>query len=542
MTLLLAGFISIDCGIDPSENYTGETYGIRYVSDDGFVEGGENFRLSNSTNNPQLDTLRSFPEHNRSCYTLRPQQGKNNRYLIRARFLYGNYDNKPQNPQFDLHLGTDYWATVIIRETRGEYIHEIIHLATSDYINVCLINTGHGNPFISTLDLRLLDITMYEGQFQSLNLLSRHNFGTNEVVRYNNDIYDRIWYPLPISGCRSIQNSTLVSSGPSDDEKVPLKVMRNAVTPIDSDDNLMYRWGGDTADDFIIYIHLAEVEILKSNQTREFNIYLGGNDLFGPISPSTSITTLTNKSPFTGSSSYKLNFNQTQNSNLPPMYNAIEIYTGKQLLQNQTEERDAFAIGNTNYKNPNAAKDTCLCNTSLTSSQSKCFLDLSYYNLGGTVPQFLASLDNLKLLNLTGNNFTRPLPAELLAKSKKRSLFLSIEESGDQDKGYCLNGSCKGGFGTVFRGSIGDNQVAVKILSESSSQGYKEFQAEVKLLMDIRHKNITSLVGYCNDSNHKAIIYEYMANGNLEQHLFDENSNVLSWERRLQIGCDAAEG
>lgn len=37
----------------------------------------------------------------------------------------------------------------------------------------------------------------------------------------------------------------------------------------------------------------------------------------------------------------------------------------------------------------------------------------------------------------------------------------------------------KGGFGTVFRGSIGDNQVAVKILSESSSQGYKEFQAEV---------------------------------------------------------------
>jgi hypothetical protein len=37
----------------------------------------------------------------------------------------------------------------------------------------------------------------------------------------------------------------------------------------------------------------------------------------------------------------------------------------------------------------------------------------------------------------------------------------------------------KGGFGTVFRGSIEGNQVAVKILSESSAQGYKEFQAEV---------------------------------------------------------------
>ncbi|GKB24305.1 leucine-rich repeat transmembrane protein kinase protein, partial [Tanacetum coccineum] len=68
--------------------------------------------------------------------------------------------------------------------------------------------------------------------------------------------------------------------------------------------------------------------------------------------------------------------------------------------------------------------------------------DLSYNNLTGTVPQFLASLDNLKLLNLTGTNFTIPLPAELLAKLKKGSLFLSIEVTGDQDKGYCLNGSC----------------------------------------------------------------------------------------------------
>ncbi|GJV60701.1 retrotransposon protein, putative, ty1-copia subclass [Tanacetum coccineum] len=74
-------------------------------------------------------------------------------------------------------------------------------------------------------------------------------------------------------------------------------------------------------------------------------------------------------------------------------------------------------------------------NTPLLSSldESKC--DLSYNNLTGTVPQFLASLDNLKLLNLTGTNFTIPLPAELLAKLKKGSLFLSIEVTGDQDKG-----------------------------------------------------------------------------------------------------------
>ncbi|GKG13782.1 leucine-rich repeat transmembrane protein kinase protein, partial [Tanacetum coccineum] len=76
---------------------------------------------------------------------------------------------------------------------------------------------------------------------------------------------------------------------------------------------------------------------------------------------------------------------------------------------------------------------------------------------------------------------------------------------------------------------IGGNQVAVKILSESSAQGYKEFQAEVKLLMDVRHKNITLLVGYCNESNHKGIIYEFMANGNLGQHLFG------NWPKLLRL-------
>ncbi|KAI3670522.1 hypothetical protein L1987_87858 [Smallanthus sonchifolius] len=63
-------------------------------------------------------------------------------------------------------------------------------------------------------------------------------------------------------------------------------------------------------------------------------------------------------------------------------------------------------------------------------------LDLSYNNLTGNVPKFLAQLDYLRNLNLSGNNFTRPLPAEFLAKSKKGSLSLSIE-----DIGSCLKAS-----------------------------------------------------------------------------------------------------
>ena len=178
----LAGFISIDCGIDKGADYTSSTTGINYVSDDGFIESGENYKVTHRTNASYRATLRSFPENERNCYTLRPQQGKNNRYLIRAMFLHGNYDSLGQNRQFDLYLGTDYWDTIHITHPRLEETREMIHLASSDDISVCLINTGQGNPFISSLELRLLDITMYEGQFESLFLVYHIHFG-NKTVR-----------------------------------------------------------------------------------------------------------------------------------------------------------------------------------------------------------------------------------------------------------------------------------------------------------------------------------------------------------------------
>ncbi|XP_062024215.1 LRR receptor-like serine/threonine-protein kinase IOS1 [Rosa rugosa] len=100
----------------------------------------------------------------------------------------------------------------------------------------------------------------------------------------------------------------------------------------------------------------------------------------------------------------------------------------------------------------------------------------------------------------------------------------------------------KGGFGTVYHGYIDKLQVAVKMLSPSSIQGFQEFHAEVNLLMRVHHTNLTSLVGYCNDENNMGLVYEYMANGNLQEHLSDSSSNILGWEDRLRIAADAAQG
>ncbi|KAI6671822.1 hypothetical protein NL676_006707 [Syzygium grande] len=107
----------------------------------------------------------------------------------------------------------------------------------------------------------------------------------------------------------------------------------------------------------------------------------------------------------------------------------------------------------------------------------------------------------------------------------------------------------EGGFGKVYLGTLDNGTVvAVKMLSGSSKQGYKEFQAEAQLLMIVHHGNLVSLLGYCDDSKHMALIYEYMANGNLRQHLsvkmqpIEDHPEVLTWNKRLQIAVDAAQG
>ncbi|GMJ07367.1 root hair specific 16 [Hibiscus trionum] len=101
----------------------------------------------------------------------------------------------------------------------------------------------------------------------------------------------------------------------------------------------------------------------------------------------------------------------------------------------------------------------------------------------------------------------------------------------------------KGGFGTVYLGELKDGtQVAVKMLSTSSKQGSREFQAEAELLMRVHHRNLASFVGYCDDGSNMALIYEYMANGNLKDYLSYKGSNPLSWEMRLRIAIDAAQG
>ncbi|KAJ9538316.1 hypothetical protein OSB04_031049 [Centaurea solstitialis] len=115
----------------------------------------------------------------------------------------------------------------------------------------------------------------------------------------------------------------------------------------------------------------------------------------------------------------------------------------------------------------------------------------------------------------------------------------------DFDESFVIG---KGGFGKVYKGIIDSevSPVAIKRLNCDSSQGAPEFWTEISMLSKVRHSHIVSLIGYCKAGQEMVLVYEYMPNGSLADHLHKikskGRSSSLSWDERLNICIDAARG
>lgn len=81
----------------------------------------------------------------------------------------------------------------------------------------------------------------------------------------------------------------------------------------------------------------------------------------------------------------------------------------------------------------------------------------------------------------------------------------------------------KGGFGRVYKGTLRSGEVvAIKKMELppfKEAEGEREFRVEVDILSRLDHPNLVSLIGYCADGKHRFLVYEFLQNGNLQDHL-----------------------
>ncbi|ESW20770.1 hypothetical protein PHAVU_005G013200 [Phaseolus vulgaris] len=100
----------------------------------------------------------------------------------------------------------------------------------------------------------------------------------------------------------------------------------------------------------------------------------------------------------------------------------------------------------------------------------------------------------------------------------------------------------EGGFGSVYKGLLNGMKIAVKQHKNAGFQGEKEFKSEVNALSKARHENVVVLLGSCSEGTNRLLVYEYVCNGSLDQHLSEHSRSPLSWEDRINIAIGAAKG
>ncbi|XP_074364014.1 putative leucine-rich repeat receptor-like protein kinase At2g19210 [Apium graveolens] len=477
-----SGFISIDCGIPENSYFTDQRTSLNYVSDSGFTDAGESKTIllptyDTSTLSRRLLTVRSFPRGTRNCYKLKPVQGPGNRYLIRARFMYGNYDSKGQAPKFDIHLGVEKWDTITFNKMLSRVLREIIHVPTSEYIHVCLVNFGQTLPIINALEIfsvKKFQQSQTHDQdassmmdIKSIYKVQKGNW-QGDPCRPQTYAWEGIECSYTDSDLPRITSLNLSSSGLNG--KIALSIANlTMIRSLDMSNNFLF---GEIPD------FLSQLTFLRI-------LNIKGNNFTGSI----------------------------------PSDLLLKYKSGLLLLSTDA----SLGGGDTNQ---------CLSSSCKKSSNK-------------TTVQIAASVVSAFILIVISMTIIWWIVKR--RKQKGRSSLETINRRFTYSEILRITNNLEknigqGGFGTVYHGQIGNTQVAVKMLSATSAQGYQEFQTEARLLLRIHHKNLTALVGYCDEDNHLGIIYEYMVNGDLNRFLTGRKSYVLSWEQRIHIAINAAEG
>ncbi|KAL0847267.1 hypothetical protein Bca101_020513 [Brassica carinata] len=501
------GFISLDCGLAPSEAspYIEPDTGLWFSSDSDFIQSGKIGKIDPSLPKTikTYVTLRYFPDGIRNCYNLSVKQGTN--YLMRFTALYGNYDGLNITPKFDVYVGPNFWVTIDLANKISGQSEEIIYIPRSNALDLCLVKTGTTTPMVSSVELRPLANHIYITESGSLKSFKRYYITSSDtILSYPNDVEDRIWEPK--FDPEWMQISTTLEANNSNGFLVPQNILKTAAIPANDTAPFNITEELDFPDDQIyLYLHFSEVQALPVGDFREFDIFWNGQQFDKTIRPEyLKTTTIYSTTPVTCKGGVcNLELIRTTNSILPPLLNAIELYTVKFLWDglncNSTDISTPPIITYLNLSSNGLEGTIAAAIQNLTHLEK---LDLSNNNLTGEVPEFLANMKSLMLINLSKNNLIGFIPQALLEREKEG---LQLIVDGEH---RCLSGSCV---------SVTEKKIPVKTVAFVSSATVMVIIVVLVLIFVLKKKKSSSSEG-------------------------KHDSSVLKWSTRLQIAIDAALG
>ncbi|KAF3778327.1 Cysteine-rich receptor-like protein kinase 10 [Nymphaea thermarum] len=342
--------LSIDCG---SNKTWVDANGLKWVGDADFIQSGQSTAVQNDSSFLPYNTLRYFPTGKKNCYTV-PGIPLGSKILLRAIFYYGTYDGLESPPTFDLQFDGNRWTEVVIDDS-GFFKAEMMYVTRVENVSVCVARTkgGNGVPFISSLEVRLLQRNMYAQMDPNYALLvfNRLAFGAPSLVRYPDDSYDRLWFPfLPKNGqvMTKIVNNTATSFATNVPDYPPAAVLSHAITPASSSGNsqlpLTSFLDASIPQPLPYYLNLYYSEVTQSNSNRSFFVYLDKGSISGTIVPPYGSFLEFTCPNCTFAATSNLALVPTQNSTLPPIVNAMELFKFSDALVNGTYAVDVTAL------------------------------------------------------------------------------------------------------------------------------------------------------------------------------------------------------
>ncbi|CAN6991124.1 unnamed protein product [Brassica rapa subsp. trilocularis] len=454
-----SGFTSLTCGAPMGTSFLEKATNITYSSDAPYIDTGIGRSIKSSyqsKSEQQTWYLRSFPQSSRSCYTFNLTTG--DKYLIRAIFFHGGYDTRPST-KFDLHLGPNKWATVSTAEETKSETFEIIHILATSRLQVCLVKTKDSTPFISAIELRKLTSKAYANESGSLQTFLRADIGSfsKQSLRYGSgvygaDVFDRIWLPYNSENWSQIRTDNSVDN--DNGFKVPENVMATASVPTDPDAHMNISLTGlHQTSRFYVCLHFSEIQELNPNDTRELKVMYNGRLIIEPFKPISFYTSSFIRDELGPNANGQCTFSlqKTASSTLPPLLNAMEVYTVNSLSQNETDTKEVDTMINIKLitltvsnqrsfhcKNLTTHGLTGEIQETISNLSSLQVLDFSNNSLIGLVPEFLAHMTSLKVINLSSNLLYGSIPTSLLDKVQRGLVSLSIEGN----PGICSSASC----------------------------------------------------------------------------------------------------